>query len=99
MEDELTQTLNYGVAFAMSIVGSLSSILGGAILLCVPKYNAATLAVSVSFCAGVMLYISFIELYTESVSYLTATHEESGETLSMIYTTIGLLSLAPNVSV
>ena len=72
---------NVGVAFALVTLAGLSTGLGAAVV-CTPglaKYATSTfLAGALSFSAGVMVYVSFVEIFQKSVgSFIDAGWKES----------------------
>ncbi|KAI9914487.1 hypothetical protein PsorP6_007825 [Peronosclerospora sorghi] len=65
---------NVSVAFALNIAAGAATILGGMVILhkrLVYLANPVSLAVALSVSAGVMLFISFVEIFRESVHLLT----------------------------
>jgi ZIP family zinc transporter len=84
-----------GVGTALSIVccAGLSTAIGSAVVF-VPAIarlaNHRTLAASLGISAGVMLYLSFVELFTLArANFLAAGHGKNG---SYFYTTMGFFS-------
>ncbi|KAI9999139.1 hypothetical protein PInf_003957 [Phytophthora infestans] len=75
-----------GVAFALNIAAGIATILGGMVVLnrhLVHLANPRSLAIALSISAGVMMFISLVEIYGESVHLLTEgfkTDEMSEET-------------------
>ena len=59
-------------AFLMTLIAGLSTGVGSAIALFAKKTNTKFLAVSLGFSAGVMIYVSMIELLSNAVSTLGA---------------------------
>jgi len=65
--------MNYNVAAAigLSIFAGLATGIGGLILLLFKKINTKLLSVALGFSAGVMIYVSFIEILPEAKIFLT----------------------------
>lgn len=57
---------NVTIAMLLTIFAGLSTGIGGLIVLFVKKTNIKLLSVTLGFSAGVMIYISFVELFTDS---------------------------------
>ncbi|MBS5786805.1 MAG: zinc transporter ZupT [Clostridioides difficile] len=57
-------------AFMMTLIAGLSTGIGSAIAFFAKKTNTKFLAVSLGFSAGVMIYVSMIEIFTEAKSKL-----------------------------
>lgn len=57
-------------AFAMTMIAGLSTGIGSAIAFFAKKTNTKFLAVSLGFSAGVMIYVSMIEIFTEAKAKL-----------------------------
>lgn len=57
-------------AIGLSIFAGLSTGIGGLILLLFKKINTKILSVALGFSAGVMIYVSFIEILPEAKSFL-----------------------------
>lgn len=62
--------LNVWVAIGLTIFAGLSTGIGGLVVLLFKKINTKVLSVSLGFSAGVMIYISFVELLSESKKLL-----------------------------
>ncbi|KAL4161823.1 hypothetical protein PRNP1_002375 [Phytophthora ramorum] len=63
-----------GVAFALNIAAGFATVLGGMVVFnkhLVHLANPISLAVALSISAGVMMFISFVEIFGESVHLLT----------------------------
>lgn len=63
-------TSSFWVAFGLTTFAGLSTAIGGLIVLFCKKTNPKILSVSLGFSAGVMIYISFVELFFESKQLL-----------------------------
>jgi ZIP family zinc transporter len=62
------------VLFAMilTLIAGLATGIGGAIAFFAKRTNTKFLSVALGFSAGVMIYISFVEIFTEARKTLTA---------------------------
>jgi len=63
---------NIWFAMGLAVFAGLSTGIGGLTVLLFKKTNAKLLSVALGFSAGVMIYISFVELYADSRKLLTA---------------------------
>ncbi|MDO5617211.1 MAG: zinc transporter ZupT [Kocuria sp.] len=59
-----------GVAFTLTLLAGLATGVGGLIALIASRSNAKFLAVSLGFSAGVMLYVSFLEIMPKALEFL-----------------------------
>eukprot|EP00916_Digyalum_oweni_P006772 GHVL01011600.1.p1 GENE.GHVL01011600.1~~GHVL01011600.1.p1 ORF type:complete len:312 (+),score=35.82 GHVL01011600.1:43-978(+) len=59
-----------GLAFAICIAVGLSTMLGVFSLFCVKKMKKTILAAALGFSAGVMIYVSFVEVFPKSIEQL-----------------------------
>jgi ZIP family zinc transporter len=64
------KTISVITAFALTLIAGLSTGIGSALAFFTRKTNTKFLAVSLGFSAGVMIYISFVELFFQSRSML-----------------------------
>lgn len=82
-------------AFTLTMLAGLSTGIGSLIALLAKKTNKVFLSFSLGFSAGVMIYISFVELFPQSVESLTP---DFGDRLAQIYTVLaffgGILFIA-----
>ncbi len=76
---------NIVIAFIMTAIAGLSTGIGSCIAFFTKKANTKFLSVSLGFSAGVMVYVSMVELYAGSISALAL---ELGEKTGMIVATI-----------
>lgn len=60
-----------GVAFTLTLLAGLATAVGGLTVLLTTRTNTRFLAACLSFSAGVMLYVSFVEILPESVEFLS----------------------------
>lgn len=73
------------IAFLLTLFAGLSTGIGSAIAFLAKRTNPAFLSLSLGFSAGVMIYVSFVELFTASVLTLTQLY---GPTHGPLYTTL-----------
>ena len=59
-------------ALGLSLFAGLSTGLGGLFVLLFRRTNPKYLSVALGFSAGVMIYVSFVEIYPEARSHLVA---------------------------
>lgn len=86
---------NVWFALGLTILAGLSTGIGGIIVLFFKRTNAKLLSVALGFSAGVMIYVSFVELFFESKRLLTASAgEETGAWLNMLSFFGGVLLIA-----
>ena len=85
-------TNNIVIAFVLSMIAGLSTALGGSIGLFAKKNNTKFLSVMLGFSAGVMIFISFIEILDESMKLLILSFDKkSGSLLAFICFFSGML--------
>lgn len=65
-------TGNVMTAFTLTLLAGLATGVGGLIALIASRSNAKFLALSLGFSAGVMLYVSFMEIMPKAQDFLTA---------------------------
>lgn len=80
-----TDSQNVAIAFALTIGAGLSTALGAAVVF-IPSLvrfaNRKTLAASLGLSAGVMIYVSFVEIYRKSYNaFMSAGHGKGGSSL------------------
>lgn len=73
------------MAFLLTLFAGLSTGIGSAIAFFAKRTNTSFLAVSLGFSAGVMVYVSFVELLSSSFTTLTQLH---GKSLGTVYGTL-----------
>jgi len=79
-------------AFLLSLIAGLSTGIGGFITLFAKKTNTNFLAVSLGFSAGVMVYVSLVELLPESQSLLSeAIGGKAGGAMAVISFFVGMI--------
>ena len=74
---------NFINAMLLTLVAGLATGVGGAIIMFVKKFSPKILSASLGFSAGVMIFISLVELFPESRHSLSLLF---GEKLGMLYT-------------
>ena len=86
---------NILTALGLSLFAGLSTGIGGLLTLFWKKTNKKLLSVILGFSAGVMIYISFVELYHESqITLAEAFGERSGSLISAVSFFGGMLVIA-----
>ena len=63
---------NFPFALLLTLIAGLSTGIGGVIVLFTKKFSTRTLSLALGFSAGVMLFISLTELFTEARTGLGA---------------------------
>jgi ZIP family zinc transporter len=65
------------LAFALTLLAGLATGVGSAIAFVARRTNTRFLAVALGFSAGVMIYVSFVEIFQKAREALTAQHGEA----------------------
>lgn len=60
-------TGNIGLAFVLTILAGLSTGIGGSIIFIMKKFRPTLLSFAIGFSAGVMIYVSFVELLPHAI--------------------------------
>lgn len=76
---------NYLFAFLLTLFAGLATGVGSALAFVAKKTNAKFLAGSLGFSAGVMIYVSFVEIFAKAKSSLSLVMDEK---LAFLYTTL-----------
>ncbi len=76
-------------ALLLSLMAGAATCLGAAAVLCTKRKNMRFLAASLGFSAGVMLYVSMIEIFSKAKEYLTAS---TGDRLGYVLTAAGFFA-------
>ena len=76
-------------AFTLTMLAGLFTCVGGLIILFCKKKNTDFLSICLSFSAGVMIYISFVEIFAKSFESLKYAH---GEETGLLITTIAFFA-------
>jgi ZIP family zinc transporter len=80
------------LAFSLSLVAGLSTAVGGVIALFAKNTNTNFLSLSLGFSAGVMIYVSMIEIFVEAKTFFnTGLGEKVGELITIIIFFGGML--------
>jgi ZIP family zinc transporter len=79
----------YYVPFLLTLFAGLSTGIGGAMSFFSKSFNPRFLSGALGFSAGVMIYVSFVEIFPKAADSLG---ELYGEPLGYIYTTIGFFA-------
>ena len=83
------------LAFLISLAAGLTTSIGGILAFFVKKDNMKVLAFGLSFSAGVMLYLSFMEILPESMNWLTGLFgEKKGSLISVCTLMAGIVIAA-----
>ncbi len=86
---------NVLIAFGLTLVAGLATGIGGAIAFFAKRTNTKFLSVALGFSAGVMIYISFVEIFAESISVLsTEMGKQKGSWIAIISFFGGMLIIA-----
>ncbi len=80
---------NIALAFLLTLIAGLSTGIGGLIALFSKTTNKKFLSVSLGFSAGVMIYVSFVEIFPLSVASLIAPYGDKMGTLVTILAFFG----------
>ena len=80
---------NLVLAFVLTSIAGLTTGLGGAIILFVKQLNIKFLSAALGLSAGVMIFISFVEIFTEANHSLALLH---GDQLGYVYTLIAFFA-------
>ena len=82
------------LAVGMTLIAGLSTGIGGLITYFSRKPNARFLSISLGFSAGVMLYVSMVELFAQSKETLSAALGGSGYPIAVLSFFGGMLAIA-----
>lgn len=91
---------NFILALTLTIIAGLSTGLGGAIIIFTKKLSNRFLAASLGFSAGVMIFISLVEIFSEAQGSMVALY---GEKMGYLYTLLaffggmGIIALIDNL--
>ncbi len=77
------------IAFSLTLFAGLSTGIGSAIAFFTKRTNTRFLSVSLGLSAGVMIYVSFVELLADAISTLSTLHGESMGTLYAVLAFFG----------
>lgn len=82
------------LAVGMTLIAGLSTGIGGLITYFSRKPNARFLSISLGFSAGVMLYVSMVELFAQSKETLSVALGGSGYPIAVLSFFGGMLAIA-----
>lgn len=91
---------NFILALTLTIIAGLSTGLGGAIIIFTKKLSNRFLAASLGFSAGVMIFISLVEIFSEAQGSMVSLY---GEKMGYLYTLLaffggmGVIALIDNL--
>jgi ZIP family zinc transporter len=91
---------NFILALTLTLVAGLSTGIGGAIIIFTKKLSNKFLAASLGFSAGVMIFISLVEIFGEAETSMVALY---GDKLGFLYTLLaffggmGIIAIIDNV--
>ncbi len=95
MYDSITDSQQIWIAFGLTLFAGLSTGIGSAIAFFAKRTNTKFLSIALGFSAGVMIYLSFVEIFPKSREILS---DEVGPQLGYLYTVmaffIGMLLIA-----
>ena len=57
-----TDPNSVGIAFALTLGAGLATVIGAAAALCIRKQNNQILAAALAFAAGIMIYVSLVDV-------------------------------------
>ena len=88
-------TENIILAFALTLIAGLSTGLGGLIAFFTKRDNVHFLTVALGFSAGVMLFVSFVDIFPEALKGFESRYEENGmlATCLAFFGGMGLIAL------
>ena len=87
--------MNTTIAFIISSLAGLSTLIGSTIILINKKDSTKFIAKTMAFASGVMFTLSILDLIPESISFLKTTFYQTPALLiSLIFLTIGILIVA-----
>jgi ZIP family zinc transporter len=78
-------------AFSLSLIAGLSTAIGGCIALFVKNTNTKFLSLSLGFSAGVMIYVSMIEIFSEANMFFNGVFgQKVGELIAIVIFFVGM---------
>ena len=80
---------NVALALGLTLFAGMATGIGSLIAFTAKRTNHRFLSVSTGFSAGVMLYVSFVEIFPKGVNEMTL---NKGDHLAYLYTTIGFFA-------
>ncbi len=86
---------NIFLAFILTLIAGLSTGIGGLFVLIFRKTNPKLISVALGFSAGVMIYVSFVEILAEARLYLTSSlGETQGQWVTIFAFFFGIMLIA-----
>jgi ZIP family zinc transporter len=86
---------NIGFAFGLTLIAGLSTGIGGLLGLFAKRTNTKFLSIALGFSAGVMIYVSMIEIFSEAkVALIRSLGQRSGSWATVIAFFAGMLVIA-----
>ncbi len=86
---------NLILAFLLTLIAGLSTIIGSLLALFTKSTNKKFLSISLGFSAGVMIFVSFVEIYAKALESLTGyLGERSGSILTAVAFFAGMILIA-----
>ena len=80
---------NVALALGLTLFAGMATGIGSLIAFTAKRTNHRFLSVSTGFSAGVMLYVSFVEIFPKGIKEMTL---DKGDHLAYLYTTIGFFA-------
>jgi len=83
-------TADVGLAIGLTFAAGLSTVIGASFAFCVSPERITILPISLAFSAGVMIYVSFVEIWSEALlSFEEELHDQSNSVfLAHLYTSL-----------
>ncbi|MEA1883137.1 MAG: zinc transporter ZupT [Thermotogota bacterium] len=81
-------------AFALTLIAGLATGIGGALAFFAKRTNTRLLSISLGFSAGVMIYVSFVELLMEAIESLSHEMGTMGNWVGVLSFFAGILIIA-----
>ena len=85
---------NFLLALTLTLVAGLSTGIGGAIIIFTKKLSNKFLAASLGFSAGVMIFISLVEIFGEAEGSLVALYGENSASYTHFSPFLGVWGLS-----
>ena len=80
----------YILAFCLSFLAGAATVIGAAVAFVIKRENLSLLAIGLGFSAGVMLYVSFMEILPHAKEALTQLYGQSGNWLATAVFFVGI---------
>lgn len=82
---------NFGLAFLLTLLAGLTTAVGGAVAFIVKRDNLKALSIGLGFSAGVMIFISFMDIIPEAKELLAVNFSETCEWLVFAGFILGII--------